>query len=410
MRALDWVLGALNGAPLTESEVAARFSDTFLAQVPAAQVIALLQDLSAARPYVLVRLEGSATDRTLTAVVASGDQQYGRILIATDGDGRIQGLLLQTAPDLDPALSSWDAIDRAVSVLAPKTSIMAATVDDGACTPTHVLTADASLGIGSAFKLWILAALAQDIGAGTHAWTDTLPISDVHKSLPSGMLQNQPAGTALPLLTFATNMISISDNTAADHLLFFVGRPPVETMLSTTGHHDPTRNQPFLATRELFNLKLMVTPAEQQSYVAASVADRRALLATFDATYDPRTYQGPPWLTPRAIDTLEWFATPGDLCNVMRALKVAGDQPATARVFDILAINPGIPDPTAAFSYLGYKGGSEPGVLNLTWLLRRKADQKWLFLSITWNDGQNAINEDRAVYVAGAARAQLSAP
>ncbi len=94
----------------------------------------------------------------------------------------------------------------------------------------------------------------------------------------------------------------------------------------------------------------------------------------------------------------------------MRALKVAGDQPATARGFDILAINPGIPDPTAAFSYLGYKGGSEPGVLNLTWLLRRKADHEWLFLSITWNDGQNAINEDRAVYVAGAARAQLSTP
>jgi len=409
-RALDWVLAALNGGPLTESDVAARFTPGFLAQVPAAQLIAVLQQLSASRPFTLVRLEGPATDRMLVAVVTTSGHQYGRIALSTDAAGRMQSLLLQSAGDLDPALSSWSAIDQAVSSLAPKAHLMAATITDSGCVPTHALGADASLAIGSTFKLWVLAALGQEIGGGAHAWADTLPIADAHKSLPSGVLQNQPAGTPVSLLTLANNMISISDNTAADHLLFFLGRPTIEAMLATTAHHDPALNQPFLSTRDMFNLKLMVTPAEQQAYIVAGVAERRTLLATFDATYDPRTYQGPPWQTPRAIDTLEWFATPADLCNVVRALKTAGDQPATARIHDVLSLNPGIADPSGAFSYVGFKGGSEPGVLNVTWLLQRKADQQWLFFTLTFNDVGNAIDEDQAIYLAGAARALLAAP
>ncbi|HET6281977.1 MAG TPA: serine hydrolase [Polyangia bacterium] len=410
MRALDWVLEALNGGPLTESDVAARFAPAFLAKVPVAQLIKVLQQLSAARPFTLVGLEGPATDRMLVAVVTTGSHQYLRIAVATDAAGRMQTLLLQPAGDLDPSLSSWNAVDQAVSSLAPKAHLMAATITDSGCAPTHALGAEASLAIGSSFKLWVLAALAREIGSGAHAWTDTLPIADAHKSLPSGVLQDQPAGTPVSLLELANNMISISDNTAADHLLFFLGRPTVEAMLATTAHHDPTLNQPFLSTRDMFNLKLMVTPAQQQAYIAAGVAERRMLLQTFDATYDPRTYLGPAWLTPRAIDTLEWFATPADLCNVMRALKTAADQPPTARIRDVLSLNPGLANPGGAFSYVGFKGGSEPGVLNMTWLLQRKADQKWLFFTLTFNDVQNAIDEDQAIYLAGAARSLLAAP
>jgi hypothetical protein len=410
LRALDWVLGALNGATLTEAEVAARFAPAFLQQVPPAQLIAVLGQLASAGPYTLVRVEGPVTDAQLVGVVTDGGQHYGRITIAADAAGLVQGLLLQSAGDLDPTFASWEAIDQAVSALAPKVNILAATVDEAGCTPIHALAADASLAMGSSFKLWILATLAQEIGAGTRAWNDQLAITDAHKSLPSGVLQDQPAGIRLSLLAFANNMISISDNTAADHLLFFLGRPAVEAMLTTTGHHDPTLNQPFLGTRELFNLKLMVTPTEQQAYLAADIPGRRAQLETFDTTYDPRTYQGPPWESPRTIDTLEWFATPGDLCNVMRALKVAGDQPATAPVYNVLAINPGIPDPTGAFSYIGFKGGSEPGVMNLTWLLRRQADAQWLFFTITFNDPDHPIDEAQAAYLTEAARAQLSRP
>ena len=47
---------------------------------------------------------------------------------------------------------------------------------------------------------------------------------------------------------------------------------------------------------------------------------------------------------------------------------------ATTRRAAILAINPGLaPAQRGGFAYVGYKGGSEPGVLNLTWLVRNRA-------------------------------------
>jgi hypothetical protein len=409
-RALAWMLAALNGAPPTVADVKARFAPTFLQAVPPADLIAVLTQLADSKPWTLQGFEGVPLARTLTAVLTRGDGEYVRLLLATDALGHIAGALFQPAGDLDPALATWDQIDRAVGGLAPGANLLAATIDADACTPTHALGPDVSLALGSAFKLWILSALATDVAAARHAWTDKLPIDDAHKSLPSGELQNQAAGTQLPLRTFADKMISISDNTAADHLLFFLGRETVEAALGATGHHDPTLNQPFLGTRELFNLKLMVTAAERQAYLASNAGAKRALLDQYDAAYDPRSYAGPDWTTPKFVDTLEWFASPRDLCGVMRALRDAGAQPATAAVLDVLAINPGIPDAPGAFAYVGFKGGSEPGVFNLTWLLRRRADDRWVFFTIGLNDPGKALDEDRAAYVATAARALVGVP
>ena len=412
-QAVGWVLAGINGVLPTEEDVAARFSATFLSQIPPAQVIDVLAELSAAAPWTANTIDGPRDGTTLTAVVTRGDGRYWRIFVDLDGMGKIAGLLLVSAGDLDPALQSWPAIEQAASALPGKVNLLAAEIGDDAsstgCTPLRALAGDTSLAVGSTFKLWVLAALAEEIHAGKKAWTDMLAIQDQHKSLPSGVLQDQPDGTSLPLRTYASQMIAISDNTAADHLLFFLGRDVVEAMLSRTGHHDPAQDQPFLSTREMFNLKLMVTAAEQQRYLAASTTERRALLDTFDAAYDPRLYTGLPWSQPRAIDTLEWFGTPADLCGVMRALRDYGEQPATQPVRDILAASPGIADASRAFSYIGFKGGSEPGVLNMTWLLRRRSDQKWLFLTMGFNDQTSEVDADTAVYLAAAARALLGA-
>lgn len=409
-RALAWFLRALNGTVPTQAEVTAELTPLFLQNVPAADVIDVLVQLSQARPWTLTGFGGSPSPTALVAVLTRGDGQFWRLAVSVDVQGRVASALIDQAADLDPALDSWDEIDAALAALAPRANLLAATVDDVGCTPLHAVSADASLAVGSSFKLWVLAAVAADVAAGRHGWTDMIPIDDAHKSLPSGTLQNEIAGTLLPLRTFANQMISISDNTAADHLLYLVGRPAVESMLASTGHHAPLEDEPFFATRELFNLKLMVTDAERQAFLSARLEDRRRLLDAYDAAYDPRTYSGPPWTAPKAIDQLEWFATPGDLCGVMRALRDAGAQAATTPVLDILAINPGIVDLTHAFSYVGYKGGSEPGVLNLTWLLRRAADQPWLFFTVGWNDTSQPLDEDRALYVAGAGRAMLGRP
>jgi hypothetical protein len=319
----------------------------------------------------------------------------------------IDGLLLAPAPDLDTSLSTWSALDAKLQAAAPLVSELAATIDANGCTATHALAADQSRALGSQFKLWILATLAQAVDTGAHAWTDLITIQDQYKSLPSGTFQTQPNGTQLSAQAFAEAMISNSDNTAADHLLWFLGRTQVEAMLTTTHHHDPTVDQPFMTTREMFDLKLMITPQDRATYEGDSIAARRTLLAQYDTTLDPRNFAAS-WTNPIDVDKLEWFASPTDICNVMATLKAYGGKTGTSEVYKALSINPGIADDANLFAYVGFKGGSEPGVVTMSWLLRRASDQGWRYYGVEFNDTQNPIDENLAIYLAGAGRALVA--
>ncbi len=84
--------------------------------------------------------------------------------------------------------------------------------------------AEVVLAIGSTFKLAILKALQDEIEAGNRNWNDVILLSRELRSLPSGILQNFPDGAPITLHTLAALMISSSDNTATDMLLFLLGR------------------------------------------------------------------------------------------------------------------------------------------------------------------------------------------
>ncbi len=62
---------------------------------------------------------------------------------------------------------------------------------------------------------------------------------------------------------------------------------------------------------------------------------------------------------------------------------------------EVLALNRGIPFDRAAWTYVGFKGGSELGVLNLTWLLRR-ADGRWFVLTLGLNEPAHAFDQGGA--------------
>lgn len=405
--ALAFVLDLMDGATLTAADATAHFSPTFLAAVAASDLQAGAAQLAQYKKWTLTGFEGTPAALALTAVVTRNDHQFWRVAIAMNAstDTLIDGLTIAGAPDLDPALQTWDAVDQQLRAVAPEVGELASSVDATAgCAPLHALDADTSRPLGSQFKLYVLATLASKVASGAHAWSEPLAIQEAYKSLPSGTFQDQPVGTTFTLEQFADNMISQSDNTAADHLMGLLGRDQIEAMLATAKHHDPTEDQPFLTTREFFDLKLLVTEPARQAYIAGTIADKRAALANYDATLDPRTFTGA-FAQPTDPDTLEWFATPTDLCNVMATLKTYADQPATSAVYDVLAINPGIPDAAHQFSYIGYKGGSEPGVLSLSWLVQRATDQTWRFYSVELSNPQATIDEDRALYLAGAGRA-----
>jgi hypothetical protein len=78
------------------------------------------------------------------------------------------------------------------------------------------------------------------------------------------------------------------------------------------------------------------------------------------------------------------------------AAEATGEKSAIRR---ILSINPGIPFDRKVWPFVAYKGGSEPGVMSLNWLLER-ADHRRFVFSITFNDTKKAIDEPEAIAIA----------
>ena len=125
---------------------------------------------------------------------------------------------------------------------------------------------------------------------------------------------------------------------------------------------------PLLTTREMSVLK---TDADLLArYEAADEAGRRSLLAG-EVADAPTPSLDDQWPEPRAVTTVEWFASPLDLCRVLVGLDDASREPGLEPLTEILSTNPGFVYDPAQYSTLLFKGGSEPGVLVGAWLGRR---------------------------------------
>lgn len=412
---LAWVLAAFAHPP-SEGEIQARLSAEFSARMPPAQVVAFFSQVGTQlAPFAVERITPGPAPTKLVAVVrsekpglpADGAPKMQIALAVEDAEPhRIEGLLLRPVIDAKPA-TSWDDVQTRLKGVAPTVNFLAAEVVGNKCVPTSAIEPKKPLALGSAFKLYILEALAKQVAAGKHKWDDMIPIEEAKKSLPPGEMRNEAAGKTFTVRHFAEEMISVSDNTATDHLLAYVGRPAAEEAVKSSGNAAAAKDIPFLSTRDLFALKLLGSPDDLKGYALADVPHKRKLLEQFeqrDLASAPIDAEKGGWSKPRMVDTIEWFASPEDLCKLMVGLKGRGDAPATAPVGEILSKNPGLPDEAGAFRYIAFKGGSEPGVLNLTWLLQRKSDAKWVFLTVGFNDTGAAIDEEKAIMAVSAAR------
>lgn len=365
------------------------FSPAFLAQVPPAQVVSISKQLrdgyGAARE--LERIEAkTATSGTVVVRFERASVKM-EMAIGAVPPQLIEGLLVTGAEmakdDVRTVLGELTALQGTVSLAAGR-------LEPGGFGLFLTQKADEPLAVGSSFKLFILAELVRAVKAGERRWADVVPLGA--PSLPSGLLQDWPAGSPVTLHTLAALMLSRSDNSAADTLLALVGRAKVEALLPTLGVRTPERDRPFLSTRDMFALKLG-DPALRAQWLAADETGRRKLLPRLAEvgakTLDVTRLGG----APIEIGRIEWFASAGDLVRTLDWIRRAGDPTALA----LLAINPGLSrDQAAAFDYVGYKGGSEPGVLNLSYLLRRR-DGGWLAVSGTWNNPAAGLEETRFI-------------
>jgi hypothetical protein len=392
-RQLTWFLRAVADLPWSQQLIRAHFDSGFLAQLSPADINAALQEglptldasvPSSGAPLTGVLWQDPARDPDSLLAVASFGRVQLAVNITADGAGLISGL--QLTPYQSPP-ASWAQVDRDLAALAPDASLLAARVSPGgACTPVHQVAASAARPLASMFKLFVLGALAHQITAGQLSWTQELTVTDALKSGGSGSLQDVATGSRVSVRQTALQMISISDNTAADMLIHLVGRPAVQAQDQQWSAH-AALNVPFLTTREAFLMKYF-DPALAQQYASLAPAQRAAFLASSvdPLPVTPAQLQNLGTGVPTDIDTIEWFASPYDICRAFAGLQQLAAQPALAPLGPTLsANNGGIELDPAQWPTVWFKGGSEPGVLTLGYLATTSKGQTLVVVAMLSN-------------------------
>ena len=164
---------------------------------------------------------------------------------------------------------------------------------------------------------------------------------------------------------------------------------------------EPGRNRPFLTTSEFFRLKINAGPELMDRFIKGPEETRRSMLDGPIADLPlPDASQEPD--VPTAIDQIEYFASASALCQLIADLEELGREPGNGPVLEALTRRPGFDWDRNVWPHVAYKGGSEAGVLNLTWLLERSDGSRFV-MSFTVNDYSEVLDPDQVILAAAAA-------
>ncbi|MCC3266027.1 serine hydrolase [Arthrobacter gengyunqii] len=370
----QWILTVINAeTPVATDGFTDTFADVILSELSAEQLAEVLEQVRSERPWTPINVNAAGTQGIFT--LQSGAGELMDLQLSVDEAGMINGIFFGPGTPVRTPAASWDEVETGVASLPDGSGLAVYRVADG----TAILDVDADTAkpVGSIFKLYVLVAVSDAVAAGTLSWDAKLTVTDDLRSLPSGELQDAPAGTAVTVREAAQKMIAISDNTATDLLMNAVGRPAVEQALSDAGHADPDRNTPFLSTRELFQLGWGVEESVRGQWEEADDDGRRALLQTLpDGVLD---IPAAAVTTPVWQQDLDWFATAEDLMRAHLALQDRATTDAGAPLRDILGANNGLNlEIGGDWSYIGFKGGSAPGVMAGSWYLERSDGERFV--------------------------------
>ncbi|HET7153321.1 MAG TPA: serine hydrolase, partial [Candidatus Kapabacteria bacterium] len=280
-----------------KADIGGLFSASFVKALPKQKITAILEEFNKEYgAYVKIRQKGGT----------SLEYFYEKALIPgtlhLDKEGKIDGLWFG-APKIFA-----DTYDSVLVELKKLSGSVAVTIRKNG--KENILTYNNTLplAVGSSFKIAVLRALVEKINKGEAMWATVIPLDKNKMAFPSGSLQTWKPGTPMTLASLANLMISRSDNTAADHLLFYCGRENVEKYV-------PERDHPYLSTLEMVKMKYGMNAEDamlRDKYLEANSTDKKRLvLAEVDSVtrndVDPTS-------DPKDIGTIEWFYTTDELC------------------------------------------------------------------------------------------------
>lgn len=256
---------------------------------------------------------------------------------------------------------------------------LSAEISEGRCSEVAAVRTDEPAPIGTLIQLYVLAALGEAVPQD-HDWQAPLVVRDRLKSVAPGVLQERPDGETITVLQAVDLMISLSDNTATDHLIDMLGREMVETSMVQFGNSTPELNTPLLNTRELTALKVGVASGLRIQWLSGDEATRRAILDQI-SEITPADLPVESWVSPVDPDLLNWFATPSDLCDLtVELIELAGSVPELAPILD--------PEDDRSWTHYG----TEPGLLAF-WFVDR-ADGRTVVTAGSIVNPDRSIDED----------------
>lgn len=313
-----------------------------------------------------------------------------RFIISLDANGLISGLQYVGRSTPKVKINSLEDLKSVLDGLGDISSLYIKNYSKNEV--ASEINANKRLALGSEFKLYVLNYLDQKIALKKYNWDDKLKVYESQKSLPSGILQTYPEGSEFTLKQFAELMISKSDNTATDHLINFLGKENIEnTMFGLNSFLQD--NSPLLTTMDMFRLRTLSSD-QVDSYLKSDVNQKRTFLLNLqnNLSRDEVVTHLSNWDQPKDIQKVEWYASTSDVCSVVENIKHQAD--FDQNIYDIMSINTPFVwienDPY--FEYVGYKGGSEPGVMTMTFLVKTKK-QDWACISMGINNQKQSLNE-----------------
>lgn len=368
------------------------FDPHFQADIPEAKFATFVAGLIAQYGQPVAVEKATSNDGRSGTILLRFEKGLATVLLDIGGavEPRVTGLRVT---GITVANDSFDQVAAEIAALSGYTGFFVAELDGSAVRPLAAANADRQFAAGSTFKLYVLDELAAQIAAGKRRWSDVVPLS--HLSFSSPATGNWPANTPVTLQTLANWMISVSDNGATDTLIHLLGRQAIEARMKSAGHSDPSRNIPLLTTVEAFALKGDNFRDLRSLFIKSGDAAQRRLIENNQHRLTLTNVDGVSFTAgPRFIDSLEWFASPNDIARLMIDLRARRSD----AVLQAMAINNGVgPVAAADWTYLGYKGGSENGVLSMSLLGERKSDGKWFVVTASWNNPD--ANVDTAPWV-----------
>ncbi len=201
------------------------------------------------------------------------------------------------------------------------------------------------MAVGSTFKLLVLKAYEDAIKKGELKRETIVSLKEKNRSLPTGVLQNLPAGTPINLELLAQLMIQISDNTATDSLIDVLKKPRIEAL--------SPRNSPLLTTRELFQLIDSSNEKLRNKFKTGTKSARLEALSELDKLPLPSVSsigKSATW------QDAEWYMSAHEICPLLESVQ---DAPALNSSLNPLFKN-------LNWQKIGFKGGSEYGVINFS--------------------------------------------